>query len=99
MAGSVAVGAGVSVITGDGEAVGVRVGIGVSVNAAIVRAKSLEGLECMGVKIDAGINEATKGGKEGEISAAGSVIRTFVVPTDEELVIARDTVRCIEGVI
>lgn len=72
---------------------------GIGENAAIVRAKSLEGLECMGVKIDAAANEATKGGKEGEISAAGAAIRTFIVPTDEELVIARDTVRCIEGVI
>ncbi|GAB4318643.1 MAG: acetate kinase [Candidatus Sumerlaeia bacterium] len=72
---------------------------GIGENAALVRAKAVAGLECMGVKIDPELNEAMKGGKEGEITAPGAAIRTFVVPTDEELVIARDTVRCIEGVI
>jgi acetate kinase len=39
------------------------------------------------------------GGKGGEITADDSPIKAFVVPTDEELVIARDTVRAIAGVL
>jgi acetate kinase len=32
---------------------------------------------------------------EGEISAAGSPVKVFVIPANEELVVARETVRCI----
>jgi len=36
-------------------------------------------------------------GKEAQISTDGSNLKAFVIPTDEELLIARDTVRCIAG--
>jgi acetate kinase len=36
-------------------------------------------------------------GKEGQISTADSRLQAWVIPTDEELLIARDTVRCILG--
>jgi acetate kinase len=37
------------------------------------------------------------GGKEGAFTADGSTLTGYVIPTDEELLIARDTVRIILG--
>lgn len=48
-------------------------------------------LSFMGVKIDSAVNEATILGKEGKISTEDSKIAVYVIPTNEELVIARDT--------
>ena len=50
-----------------------------------------EKLKCFGVEIDSKKNEETKGGKGGEISTPNSKIKVFVIPTNEELVIARET--------
>ena len=49
-------------------------------------------LEVFGVKIDKEYNQKVKG-FEAEISASDSKIRTFVIPTNEELMIARETVK------
>ena len=57
----------------------------------------LEGLEPMGIKFDAARNEKFPPGG-GLICADDSPVKAVVVNTDEELVIARDTVRCIAGV-
>jgi acetate kinase len=38
------------------------------------------------------------GGREGAITREGSRLAAYVIPTDEELLTARDTVRCVEGV-
>jgi acetate kinase len=54
-------------------------------------------MQNLGIEIDDGLNAAMVGGKEGEISKHGSKIRTYVIPTNEELLIARDTVRCIKN--
>jgi acetate kinase len=35
------------------------------------------------------------GGQEGDISTKKSRVKVFVIPTNEELLIARDTVRCV----
>ena len=70
---------------------------GVGENAAPVRATVCEGLEWLGVKLDAGRNRETVAGAEGKISADDSRVEVRVVPTDEELLIARDTVRVVEG--
>lgn len=51
----------------------------------------------MGVKIDEKLNEEMIRGKEGKISAPDSSIEVFVIPTNEELVIARDTKALVEG--
>lgn len=69
---------------------------GVGENSADIRADVLAGHEFMGVKVDDAKNNVR--GKEAEISAADSKVRVFVVPTDEELTIARDTKRIIENV-
>jgi len=64
---------------------------GVGENAIGLRAKIIAGVEYLGTKIDNEKNNVR--GKEQEISAAGSKVKVFIVPTNEELVIARDTVK------
>jgi len=41
------------------------------------------------------LNRQHNGGREGLISKEGSRAAVYVIPTDEELLIARDTVRCV----
>ncbi len=61
---------------------------GIGENDAETRAGALSGLEFLGIRLDETKNRA---GGEGIISAAGSPVRTLVVPTDEEGEIARAT--------
>jgi acetate kinase len=70
---------------------------GIGENAAQIRARSLEGLEKLGIALDPQANAATVRGQEGDIAAPGSATRVMVIPTNEELLIARDTVRCVLG--
>ncbi len=60
---------------------------GVGEHSTLVRKLSCEGLEAMGIELDAARNEA---GRE-DISAEGSKVRILVLPTDEELEIALQT--------
>ena len=46
--------------------------------------------EALGIKIDNKVNEATFGGKEAVLSLPESKIKVVVIPTDEEVMIARD---------
>ena len=62
---------------------------GIGENSADMRVHMVEGLEFMGVKIDAEKNNCR--GKEIDVSAEGSKVRVLVIPTDEELMIAKDT--------
>ncbi|HLM58632.1 MAG TPA: acetate kinase [Pyrinomonadaceae bacterium] len=71
---------------------------GVGENSAEVRARVCEGLAWMGVHLDAALNEKMTARREGVISRADSRLAVYVIPTDEELLIARDTVRCVRGV-
>lgn len=64
---------------------------GVGENDPHTRAQICSGLEYMGVKIDAERNNVR--GKDTEISAADSKVKVFLIPTNEELAIARDTNR------
>lgn len=62
---------------------------GVGENQMDIREDSCEGLEFLGIKID---HEANKThGEEAIISAADSKVKVCVIPTDEELMIAKDT--------
>ena len=70
---------------------------GIGENSSAVRARVCDGLEWLGLRLDKDKNEQNAG-KEQLISAADSKLLVFVIPTDEELLIARDTVRCILGV-
>jgi acetate kinase len=72
---------------------------GVGENSADVRARICSGLEWMGLELDAERNAAAVGGRAGPITRDGSRLQAWVIPTDEELLIARDTVRVVEGVI
>jgi len=69
---------------------------GIGENSADVRARICAGLEWAGLKIDEARNHETVG-REGQISADGSKLLAYAIPTDEELLIARDTVRVIKG--
>ncbi len=63
---------------------------GIGENAAGVRARICEGLEPLGIRLDPGRNRAVAGG-EAPISAADSRVQVYVIPTDEEAAIAKDT--------
>ena len=63
---------------------------GVGENQTGTRAQACKGLEFMGIKIDEAKN-ATIHGEEAIISTPDSKVKVVVVPTDEEIVIARDT--------
>ena len=67
---------------------------GIGENSPEIRAQICEGLEWAGLKLDDNKNNQMAG-CEGQISTNDSRLHAFVIPTDEELLIARDTVRCI----
>lgn len=62
---------------------------GIGENAIEIREGILDGLEYLGFELDKEANDSR--GKEIEISKTGSDTKVFVIPTNEELVIARDT--------
>ena len=62
---------------------------GVGENSVDMRVKLVEGLEYMGVKIDPEKNKTR--GVEAEVQADDSKVKIFVIPTNEELMIAKDT--------
>lgn len=66
---------------------------GVGENGPETREGILKGLEFLGVEVDPERNNVR--GKVREISKEGSKVKAFVIPTNEELVIARDTVELI----
>jgi len=67
---------------------------GIGENSPEIRAEICEGLEWAGLRLDHNKN-VHMAGREGQISTNDSRLHAFVIPTDEELLIARDTVRCI----
>ncbi len=71
---------------------------GIGENSPEVRAKICHGLEWMGLHLNEDINQLHTACREGEISTPDSRLKAFVIPTDEELLIARDTVRSVRGV-
>lgn len=64
---------------------------GIGENTPTVRAHVCEGLEFLGVKIDLKANDAKNDGSIRDISAKGSKVKVLIIPTNEELVIARET--------
>jgi acetate kinase len=67
---------------------------GIGENNPDLRAAILRDLDQLGILLDPAQNEALRGA-EGEISAPASRVRVFVIPANEELVVARETLRCI----
>ncbi len=69
---------------------------GIGQGSAEVRAMALEGLECMGIRMDAKRNGEVKGFEEiGRISTDDSRVIVLVVPTDEERMMAREALRAL----
>lgn len=64
---------------------------GIGENSWLIREKSCQGLEFLGIEIDRDKNKRMIRGKEGSISTDESRVEVLVIPTNEELVIARDT--------
>ncbi len=62
-------------------------GGGIGRNSDLVRSLSTEGLEFLGISLDAEKNKNAKGGDD--ISASNSPVRVFVVDTNEEIIVAR----------
>jgi acetate kinase len=69
---------------------------GIGENAPSVRAQICEGLDRLGIVLDPARNEAAQG-EPCRISSDDSACQVWVIPTNEELLIARDTLRCILG--
>ena len=65
---------------------------GIGENDSFIRAKVTEGLEFLGIEIDKEEN-AKRTGDIHDITAKGGKVKVLVIPTNEELVIARDTAR------
>ena len=64
---------------------------GVGENQAIMRKAACEGMEFMGIELEEELNNTAQG-REMLISKPGSKTKIVIIPTDEELTIARDTV-------
>jgi acetate kinase len=69
---------------------------GIGENSNEVRERICKDLDVFGIGLDRKKNKATVGGKEGDIATEKSRVRLWVIPTNEELLIARDTVRCVK---
>ena len=71
---------------------------GIGENRDEIRAAACADLDWLGIKLDAGINEKTRLQSDiVKISAADSRVPVYVIPTNEELVIASDTERIVRG--
>ncbi|MHB2018765.1 MAG: acetate/propionate family kinase [Candidatus Xenobia bacterium] len=81
-------------VLGGADAVVFTAGMGE--NAPLIRSLSLEGLECLGIQVDPTLNHALQG--EGDVSAPDSKVRVLVIPTREELMLARAVVRLLSAV-
>jgi len=66
---------------------------GIGENDAYIRESICEGLAFLGIEIDPELNAQMVGGKEGKISR--STCEVWVIPTREELMVARETARLI----
>lgn len=68
---------------------------GIGENSDVVRDMVASDMEFLGVQLDADKNRAKERGKAADISKASSRVKVLVIPTNEELVIARDTRRIV----
>lgn len=64
---------------------------GVGENAPHIRRMVMDRLECLGIKVDKELNEKVRFGVEGLITKEDSSVPCYVIPTNEEVMIARDT--------
>jgi acetate kinase len=71
---------------------------GIGENSHFIRNQILSGLEWAGILLDDAANREATGGKAARISSPDSRLEVWVVPTNEELLIARDTMRLVMGI-
>lgn len=69
---------------------------GIGENSALIRARSCQGLSHLGIDVDPRKNDR-RSGEAFEIQTRDSQVKILVVPTNEELEIAEQTVACIKG--
>lgn len=70
---------------------------GVGENSDVIRARAVEGLGFLGLAVDSALNSA-RASEARVVSPAGAAVAVLVVPTDEELQIARETVGVVQGI-
>lgn len=80
------------VLLGGADAIVFTAGIGE--NSFIVRKLVCDNLKCLGVELDDDKNSNCHG--QAKISTKNSKVQVYVIPTDEELMIARDTLELIK---
>ncbi len=68
---------------------------GIGENDKELRARVCRDMDFLGIKIDEDVNANAPRGKELDLSAEGAKVRTFVIPTDEEYMIALDTMKIV----
>ncbi|MGC1322459.1 MAG: acetate/propionate family kinase [Candidatus Udaeobacter sp.] len=68
---------------------------GVGQGSAVVRALALQGLECMGIRLDGSRNQDARADEVSRISTDYSKVAVLVVPTDEERMMAREALRAL----
>jgi acetate kinase len=68
---------------------------GIGENSAAIRSAVLRDLSAFGIAIDEDKNRLIKG--EGAISTDDSLVKAMVIPTNEELIVARETLAVVAG--
>ena len=71
---------------------------GIGENRFEYRNTICDSLSFMGIKIDKNLNKLTVDGKQAEISDGESSVKIFVIPTNEEIVIARETLSILKRI-
>jgi acetate kinase len=70
---------------------------GIGENSPDIRKRSCSDLGWLGIELDESLNAQMVGGKEGVISTPKSRVKVYTIPTNEEFLMARDTVRCVKN--
>ena len=70
---------------------------GIGENSAEIRERICADLSWLGIELNAELNSKNGNNSNGQISSDSSRVSVFVIPTNEELLIARDTVRVVSG--
>ena len=68
---------------------------GVGENQAVTRRDVCRGMEYMGIELDEELNDSVRA-KEVVISKPTSKVKVLIIPTDEELSIANDTIEVLQ---
>ncbi|HVS71696.1 MAG TPA: acetate/propionate family kinase [Phycisphaerae bacterium] len=70
---------------------------GIGQNGSAIRAAILEGMEWAGVRLDPEKNKTTRGNIEGRLDDGQGRVQIWMLPTNEELIVARQTVATLTG--